>query len=645
MVANQGCKKCRLSFSIDSNERNYSMYEIFGFNSEEEFRKHNSGNKKCPAKHCETSSVTQSSEDSEAIVNLLPSPIWPSYTKNCEIINECDYCFNQQMRDLILKNHIDGDGRKLWFITSEIAANDLLAGILDPNIQYLTLVADPGSGKTMVTHNLIYIISKLPFDCSICPNSITITTGMSDKEWYTQIINNFKLRNKKFLWDEINYISDNNCIDHRSNFHKRITFLLNNPRFINDHIFIIDECHFADETDMTIDNELKRLGLTEQRMKEYNIKIILISATPDVNLSLMNSQDNHKLVQLKNGESYKGFKYYRDNDMIIDYNDNIDIESFIRSNWMNPKYHFIRARTQQENGKYRIEIVEICYKNNWRLIEDDSESNIYLSFKKDENERIADIENKTIIKTYEEPLVHTFILIKNKYAASKRLKITQYTGLISEKPSKKRNTTATCNGLIPRFFGYDPLPNFINDQKPLFLCDKKSIEEYIKFSEDFIYKGKDYSGSRIKSDEKKIKELKNTCYGIIANATPKIHDSQIDISPPFDSTEPIKDYLLNTCRFREARILVRDIEFDPSKTVNGYIYPKRNIPGHTWNIAGDTFLTEEKYKEKFVNKGQGSNINRQGRNATGQCFVVYPVYKNANSEPDDLKYYVHSLKV
>ena len=105
MVANQGCKKCRLIYSIDSNERNYSMYEVFGFKSEEEFRKHNSGNRKCPAKNSETSPVTQSSGDSEAIVNL-PPPIWPPYAKNCELITECDYCFNQQMRDLILKNHI-----------------------------------------------------------------------------------------------------------------------------------------------------------------------------------------------------------------------------------------------------------------------------------------------------------------------------------------------------------------------------------------------------------------------------------------------------------------------------------------------------------------------------------------------------------
>ena len=91
---------------------------------------------------------------------------------------------------------------------------------------------------------------------------------------------------------------------------------------------------------------------------------------------------------------------------------------------------------------------------------------------------------------------------------NKRLKITEYTGIIYEKRSKKRNATVTCNGLIPRFFGYEPWPQFHNDEEPIFICDKKSVEEYIKFSEDFVYEGKDYAGSRIKSDERKTKELK-----------------------------------------------------------------------------------------------------------------------------------------
>ena len=133
---------------------------------------------------------------------------------------------------------------------------------------------------------------------------------MSDTDWFKQLIDNFTLKDGSYLWGEINRLEKNHCIVHRSNFHKRITYILDNLELIHDHIFIIDESHFADSKDMTIDNHLQRLGVTLERMKEYNIKIICISATPDVNLSLMSRSDNHKLVKLNPGPNYKGFKYY-----------------------------------------------------------------------------------------------------------------------------------------------------------------------------------------------------------------------------------------------------------------------------------------------------------------------------------------------
>ena len=633
MVANQGCKKCRLQYTSDADERNYLLYENYGFITEDKFKKHNAGNKNCP---CKQSPII----NQVSITNELP--LWPEYIETTELISVGDYCYNQQISKLTLDNHNEG-GDTLWFDTSETAACGILSSLLDRSIQWITLVAEPGSGKTMVLHLLIYLISLLPYDKSILPGSITLTTGMSDTEWYSQLLNNFKLRNGKYLWDEINKVAENYCIIHRSNFHKRITYLLNNPKYLSNHIFLIDESHFADDPDMTIDKEFRRLGLTEERMNIYNIKVVFVSATPDVNLSLMSHKNNHTLIQLINGEYYKGFKYYDDNNMIRDYNVNSDIISIIRSRYSNPRYHYIRARTQQEKGEYRIQLKGECIINGWLMIEDDSDNDYYLSFKKDDNERFSETSGKNIIRTYNPPPVHTIILIKNKYQASKRLKLTPHTGLISEKPSKKMNSSVTCNGLVPRFFGHEVEPEYFNNELPLFLCDKKSVNEYIKFSQDFIYEGKDYTSSRIKSDPTKTKELKNTCYGNFANITPKIHDSQIGISEPFDSTTNIGEYLREDCGFRAGGIHVRDLDFNISHRVNGYIFPKRNIPGHTWDNPNDTFLIKDIYIQKFVNKGQGSNINRRGISATGQCFVVYPVYDSILSSCNDVKYYVHYL--
>ena len=123
-------------------------------------------------------------------------------------------------------------------------------------------------------------------------------------------------------------------------------------------------------------------------------------------------------------------------------------------------------------------------------------------------------------------------------------------------------------------------------------------------------------------------------------------DSQIHISLPFDTTHNISSFLLQERGFQNAGIKVNNIIFnDTNRGSDGYMYPKRNVPGHTRNEHGNTFLIEETYKTKFVNNCGGSFINRQANKATGQCFMIYPVYKNSNSDPNDFKYYVHSLIV
>jgi hypothetical protein len=638
MAANQGCKKCRANFSEDSDERNYRNYAKFGFPNQEKFRKHNAGNKNCPYKQLNL--VDNIPQEDNFPHNH--NPIWLPPKKN--IIEEEDYVFDQEINQRKLKKH-NRNGRPLWFRETEEAAADILSLILLEYIQWITLVAEPGSGKTMVAHLLIYMISNLPYDKSINKGSITITTGMSDTEWYKQLISNFELKDGDYLWNEIHKVDTNHCIVHRSNFHKRIAYLLNHQEFLSNHVFIIDESHFADDELMTIDDQLKRLGLTEDRMKEYNIKVLFISATPDVNLSLMISKDNHKLVQLENGEGYNGFKKHNSIGRIIDDGKINDLGDFIRSKYSTPRYHYIRARTQQDKGQHRTNVSDCCAKNGWILIEDDSDNNIYISFCEDERERNAFREGKQVIKTYNSPVEHTLILIKNKYQASKRLQVTPYTGIIYEKKSKKRNATVTCNGLIPRFFGYYDWPTFNNNEQALFICDKQSVEEYIKFAENFIYEGKDYAGTKIKSDRKKTRQIKNTCYGCLADITPVIIDKSINISAPFDKDKDIQRYLLEDMGFEQAGISVTD-NCGGVRGEDGYMYPKRNVPGHTRNEPDNTFLTEEIYKLKFVNKGGGSFINKKpGEGGSGQSFMVYPVYKDTDSEPEDYKYYVHSLKI
>ena len=630
MVKEQGCKSCNSMYDINSYERDSSNFKIYGFKNESDFKKHSSRNKRCP-----TRNNTNNNIDSVEI----EVPIWTQYKNNTHLITQDDYEDEQEIISIREKKHNRG-GRPLWYETTKTAALHILDEIKD-NIQWISLVAQPGSGKTMVIHLLIYLINKFHYESSISTDSITLTTGMSDTEWYDQVLQNFRLKDGNYLWDSINKIDDNSCIVHRANFNKRITYLLNNLKYISNHIFIIDESHFADDPDMTIDTELKRLGLTEERMIEYKIKVIFVSATPDVTLSLMTRNENHKQIKLINGPDYKGFKFFNDKEMILDYNSNNNIEQIIRARWSTPRYHFIRARTQQEKGKYRNRLKDMCANNLWHYYEDDSDTNSYISFKDDESEINALNKGKAIIRTYIEPPCHTFILIKNKYQASKRLKLTKYTGLITEKPAKKINTTVTCNGLIPRFFGYDNLPEFNMNEVPLFLCCKTSVEEYIKFTEipddeEWIYNGKDYTGSRIVSNERKTKELKNTWVGKLSNINLENSLNYIKVHPtPFLNRVDVNTFISDTLKINanisEFYTPNKDVPYELTTRLNSH-YGKRKD-----ELTIDDRLTKVKYND-LNRSNSGLNISSSGK---GQRYMVYPVYDTMTSPPEDVNYYVH----
>ena len=102
MVANQGCKKCRSTFSEDSDERNYSNYARFGFKSEEKFRKHNAGNKNCP---CKQSNQADNIHTQEQVIPQNHIPLWSPPVKNTDLIEDEDYIDDQEKDQIRLKKH------------------------------------------------------------------------------------------------------------------------------------------------------------------------------------------------------------------------------------------------------------------------------------------------------------------------------------------------------------------------------------------------------------------------------------------------------------------------------------------------------------------------------------------------------------
>jgi len=628
------CSECKKHFSKeDAPELNYNNYKSYKFSTKEKFKNHKSNSQKCPVKCPVKCHIKHNKSNNNS--DKLTYPVYESYNKD---INEAEYIYLQEDRQKRLNFYIDNN-TQLWFNENIQATYDILEN-LNSETQFITLVAEPGAGKTNTIHCFIYNIGLRTYDNSISLNSITITTGMSDNEWFEQMKESFTLNigdDNQYLWEPLKNENKNHCLTHRSNFSKRIEYLKNNIKLLNNHIFIIDESHIADSENMTLDEELKSLNLTLELMKKHNIKIILISATPDVNLSIMDREDNHKIVKLNTGSNYKGFNYFNYNNLIHNYEKETNLEDEIKK-YEKTKYHFIRQRAQNKDIE---DWNNICDKNDWELIEDDSKHTYYLSGKNDENEVSKENEGNNIIKLYNSPEKHTIIKLKNKYPAGKRLRLTSHIGLIAEKPSKQMDTSITCNSLIPRWFGYYDENEF--EEKPKFICNIKCVEEYINFCENFTYKGTDYTSKRIKSTKKKLIEKQNTAYGSLVGGKATSSDSDIIISPIFDNVTLIRNYLLDECNFKKNDIKVEEISLDSFIKDDGKIWPKRNVPSHTFKIIGDTIITQLHYDNNL--KGKSTFINRRGKNGTGQCFMIYPVYPESNSKNEEVKYYVHSLKM
>jgi len=590
----QSCKKCRQKFAPDSDELNYNLYEKFNFKTLKDFQKHNGLNKNCPGNKC----IKESKKEKKKA-----PPKWKDYI-SCGNKN-ADYEDNRAHVKLWEDSH-HREGHKLWFDENKEAAMSILNGILDHGIQFITLVAEPGAGKTAVIHNLIYTI--LTHSVQIVPQeNITILSGMSDNDWYEQTLGALKLRNGQFLNSELHQRNEVYNIVHRSNLNKRIKYLLNNTDKLSNHLFIIDEAHYADEEDMTVDKELiDRLGITLERMKKYNIKILLVSATPDVNASIMSRELNHILVKLENGPGYKGFKFYYDEGMIRDYNDNTDLENLIRSNFSSPRWHFIRALPQQEKGEYRNNLKKICEANGWQFLEDDCTNNYYISHIKNKEHEKANRRGNHIIPTFDPPSEHTLICLKNKYRASKRLKLTKYVGIISEKPGKKMDTTTTCNGLTARFWGYDEVPDFVDNERALFYCNEECIQQYLQLVKCEFANGTEYTSRKLSSTENITCERKTTVYANINNSTNII----VHHKPPTIIKKDTIDEIRAYCD--------KNLFYDPQKN---------------WKENPEGFYEATKRGiTKIYTWDEIENDKREGTSGSGGRCRIHPCYKDKTNK-------------
>lgn len=508
------CSTCKQVHGLDG----FAKLQIthIGFHTETAFAKHRKNSKNCPSKD---GVVTETAND------IPPAALdtkWNPYKSNKDWIEPKELGLKQEMIDIKYKLHQEMKGGEKWFPpTSKVVGQIMEKLILNPDRNIGVVAAEPGSGKSMCIHMLIVEMLKLPHDNCILGGNITLTTNMSDTDWLDTIIGNLKLANDDYLWTEAAQYHVNNCIVHRPRLKQRVAYLNNHLDLLCNHVFIVDESHFADGLSNTFGKELHELGLTPEKMKKYNIKFLLVSATHDINLSLLPKDDAPTvLFALENGPGYKGFGFFLEKGWIVDYTEDFNPITSVLENFTSPRYHDLRIMA----GDVRDTMIREVRAREWDVIEDDSVSKpgYYHSFENDAAEKAAAAIDKKIIRFYDAPARHTFIFIKHKHRASKRLAISPFLGIVAEKPAQVRNVTVTANALIPRFWGYRDLPEFENGQHPIFVCDLTAVESYQSLvNNNWIYDNTSYTGSKITTTETAVKEKKQTYMGKLAGVLPE----------------------------------------------------------------------------------------------------------------------------
>ena len=426
--------------------------------------------RKCP--NINRNDIQNNNDIQDNTEDNIPNDI--KYVTIDEKIKEIEISMIQNKFELLKAQ--SNDNLNLWYDKQEELTYKIIEYLLINNNKiWIGIHAEPGGGKTNLTHCLYYNLKTHPNSLQM-GDRITYFTGMSSKSWEEQAKDNLVL----FQFNRDSGEGDN--IFTRDTFYKRIDYLLEHPYLLSNHIFIIDEAQFANEKHNTLAKQLKRLKLTRDKLIELNIKFIFISATMShlcLELDTKDLKDGYKLEEsdlvelvLEVGDNYCGVKYFTNKKMIRDFNNKKKITEQItdilkEKDWINnPKHHILRIKDEKE----REEVIKYCYDNDYSYFNQDSKT----------TEGQKDSVKIFQTKLNKKPITHTFYFIKEFFRASIRLNLNENIGIIFEKPAKEKDDTVTNNGLIPRFFTHYKL----SDSEKfdcVMLGRRESFDTYIRY--------------------------------------------------------------------------------------------------------------------------------------------------------------------
>jgi hypothetical protein len=300
------------------------------------------------------------------------------------------------------------------------------------------VVAETQMGKTGIMQALTYEFVK---NGNIEPTNILILTGLSSCEWVKQTRERF-----------IDMIRPN--IFHRNSIEKFREILEKQ----NDLLIFFDEVHIANELKNEIGKTFLSCGLLNiNNLIERNIKIIQISATPDIALSELYEWDetNYNVSIIKSPDNYIGIQKLLDNNQIFEYKSLLDINNVKEIRQIieikygnNFKYHLLRVKTNAIDNAMTMNNIKSVFNN-------DKDKKIFLirNYSNDDDE-IALIDLNKSYLNYQ-PNKHTIIIIKEKIRCSYTINKT-HIGILYERKAETvfQNETTIIQGFLGRACGY-----------------------------------------------------------------------------------------------------------------------------------------------------------------------------------------------
>ena len=362
-------------------------------------------------------------------------------------------------------------------IIHEFSSNDLI-----------TLCAPPQWGKTGVSLFVSYMMTSKG---GIDPNNVFFITAMSDRSWLEQTKGRVlpMWRYNVYHRNTLNYLED------------RIDRLKREKKDKN-ILIIIDECHLANKRDFTIGKIFDSIDLKNPDiLKEKNIKILQISATPSNTLIDAEDWPNHVKVCPKFNDNYVSFQTFLDEDRLRDPHNLMTDEGcenyFSEVCSDTPKYHFIRSVSSGPTGRSTYSLTKTCLQKQCQKYKAEL---IELNMTKTRVQI-----KKIFLDLDKQPEKHIFILIKNMLGASKTIS-DKFIGSVHESVPNEKDNSSEIQGLPGRMCGWTKRRGITG---PKIYCQGEIVENYLKlYNSGFDFHMEDllWKDSRLKINEQgKIK--------------------------------------------------------------------------------------------------------------------------------------------